>query len=191
MKRFLAVLGMAVFSINASADTLILPTITPEMISAMNTVAPMNLINWKVGDQATFDVSAGAFGKLGKMVKEVTREEGNAIWIHQNIDLGFQKDVSDILMSRADGKILKFIHNGKEEAIPNDKVEIISQDATEITVPAGTFQVIHVVAKTQKISKIEVWANPRDTVMEGTVKQFVATGLLDLTMELLNFKRGQ
>ncbi|MCM2322312.1 MAG: hypothetical protein NDJ90_03520 [Oligoflexia bacterium] len=191
MKKLLVAFGLALFSMNlASAGSVIVPTLSPEVLSAMATTVPFNLINWKVGDQATYDVSAGAFGKMGRMTKEVTREEGNAIWINQAIDLGFQKEVVDILLDRAEGKVLKMIRNGKEEAIPNDKIEIISQDATEITVPAGTFKVIHIVAKSQKVSKIEVWANPRDTVMDGTVKQLMVTDFMDLIMELVSFKRN-
>ena len=152
--------------------------------------APLDLINWKVGDQAAFDVSIGAFGKIGTMNKSITKEEGGAIWIHQEANLVVQKDVTDMLLNRADGKVLKVIHNGKEETAPDEKPEIISQDTTEITVPAGSFKCIHVVGKTKTVEKFEIWANPRDTVMDGSLKM-VISGQMEITMELASFKHGQ
>ncbi len=182
---------LAVFSNNSFASNDVVSLISENSAQMLvDSVAPLNLINWKVGDTANFDVSAGNFGKLGTMVKSVTSEEGNAIWVEQKLDLGFQKDNSKMLMSRADGKILKFIHNGKEEALPDDKVEIISQDSQDVTVPAGTFQSIHIVAKTTKVKKIEAWINPRDTVMEGAIKQIISTDQIDITLELSSFKRN-
>jgi hypothetical protein len=35
-----------------------------------------------------------------------------------------------------------------------------------------------------------VWANPRDTVMEGTVKQAMTTQGIDIVMELTKFSRA-
>jgi hypothetical protein len=97
--------------------------------------------------------------------------------------------VVEALIDRATAKTLKMIHNGQEEAVPNDKIEIISQDATEVTVPAGTFKAIHVVAKTEKVSKIEVWANPKATVMDGAIKQIVNQGFIDVEMDLTSFHK--
>jgi hypothetical protein len=100
-----------------------------------------------------------------------------------------QNEVIEIQLNKADGRILKMLRNGQEQAIPNEKIEVISQDFTDVTVPAGTFKAIHIVAKTEKVSKIEVWSNPRDTVMDGTLKQIVATGFMDLTTSLTRFNR--
>ena len=182
---------LAVFANNSFASDEVISLINENSVQMLvDSAAPLNLINWKVGDTANFDVSAGSFGKLGTMVKSVTSEEGNNIWIEQKLDLGFQKDNSKMLMSRADGKILKLIHNGKEEALPDDKIEIISQDTQDVTVPAGTFQSIHIVAKTAKVKKIEAWMNPRDTVMEGAIKQIISTDQVDITLELASFNRN-
>jgi hypothetical protein len=133
---------------------------------------PYNVIDWKKGDSANFDVTLGSFLK-GTLVKTVTKidDDANAIWVNTKMDLSMQKDESDMLISRADGKVLKFIHNGKEEAAPSGDIEVVSQDYTEIDVPAGHFKAIHIVANTKDVKGIEVWANPRDTVMEGTLKQ--------------------
>ncbi len=101
-----------------------------------------------------------------------------------------QQQKTEALINKADGKILKLIVNGQEQQVPNDPVEIISQDYTTITVPAGTFEVIHVVAKTTQSPKIEVWANPRDIVMDGAAKQAAQMQLGTMVLELTGQKRG-
>lgn len=179
---------LAVSAQASSADIVRNPVTVDTLAIMMNTVAPMNLINWSVGDEATYDVALGPFGKMGTMNKKVTKEEGNAIWIHTDIDLSIQKDNTDMLIDRADGHVIKFLHNGKEEAMPDDKPEIISQDTQDVTVPAGTFQSIHIVGKTKQIKQFEIWVNPSATVMEGTLKQ-VMQAQFEITMELTQFTR--
>ncbi|MEN9723027.1 MAG: hypothetical protein RJB38_1013 [Pseudomonadota bacterium] len=159
-------------------------------LQAMTLVSPLNVINWKVGDSMSYQVSMGFFGKMGTSVKSVSKDEGDSIWIHQELNLSVQKEVIDIQLSKADGKVLKMIRNGKEMQMPDDKLEIISQDYAEVTVPAGKFQAIHILAKSTQSSKIELWANPSQTAMDGGLKQIVATQFGDLTMELTSFKRN-
>ena len=60
-----------------------------------------------------------------------------------------------------------------------------------MTVPAGTFKAIHIVAKNKQVDHIELWANPRDTVMDGAIKQTMTTQGIDIVMELTSFKHGQ
>ncbi|MGK5088083.1 hypothetical protein WDW86_11045 [Bdellovibrionota bacterium FG-2] len=188
MKKFFAVLGLALVSVQGFASSLNDVAWNDFFMTSL-TASIQDVINWKVGDTSSFDVAAGSFGKMGTMVKSVTKDEGTALWLHQDMNLSVQKQVADVLINKADGKILKMIVDGKEQAIPDDKIEVISQDYTEITVPAGTFKAVHVVAKSKQISKLEVWANPRDTVMEGTLKQIANTGLFDLVLELTSFKK--
>jgi hypothetical protein len=165
-------------------------TLSTQDIIAMSSVAPLNLINWKVGDKMSYQVSMGFLGAFGAMTKEVTKEEGDTIWLHQVIDLKFQKQTVDVQMSRVDGHIIKMIQDGREMQIPNDKLEVISQDYGDVTVPAGTFAAVHIVAKTQSVSKIEIWANPAETVLDGALKQIMATQIGELTMECTSFAHG-
>ncbi len=148
----------------------------------------MSLIDWKIGDTMNYDMSLGGFIP-GKMVKTVSSEEGDAIWIVQNIDLTIQKQKVEMLMNRSDGKILKMRVDGKEQTIPNDKIEIVSQEASEITVKAGHFEAIHVVIKSEQIKRAEVWINPSDTAMDGTLKQ-VISAQMEITAELTSFTRN-
>ena len=150
---------------------------------------PLALINWKVGDSSDYTLSL-AFGQ-GSMHKEVTAEEGNDVWLTENVAILGQKDSSKLLFDRNTGKIIKMIHNGKEEAIPNEQPEIISQDYGDITVPAGTFKAIHIVAKTKSVSHIEVWANTKEVVIDGAIKQIMSTQFGDVTLELTKQKKVQ
>ncbi len=174
-------------SVSAKAST---PVLGELELQALAQVTPLNLINWKVGDTMSYDVEMGFFGKMGTSVKSVAKEEGGAIWVHQEMNLSGQKELIDMLINRADAKILKVLRNGQEMQMPDDKIEVISQDFAEVTVPAGTFKTVHIVAKSKQVSKIELWANPTDTAMDGGVKQIMATQFGDITMSLTSFKRN-
>ena len=146
-----------------------------------------NLINWKVGEFQELDIGS-SFGSLGKMKKYVASEQGNAIWMNQDVGGGMMGEQKiEVLLDRATGKVLEMKQNGQKQEVPNDKMEVISQDATKVTVPAGTFDVIHIVAKTEKVKKLEVWANPRDITMDGTAQMNMDTDMLPISMKLLRF----
>ncbi|MGE0614288.1 MAG: hypothetical protein AB7P04_01495 [Bacteriovoracia bacterium] len=194
MKKHIATLGIIAAFIagpaNAALDRETVAAIGHEVaLQMVDSARTLNLIEWKVGDTANYDVSA-LFGKVGTMVKTVDREEGEAIWVKSSMDLMGQKQVVEMLINRADAKVLKMIQNGKEVEVPNDPLEVISQDYAEITVPAGKFKTIHIVAKSAKVKKIEVWANPQETVMEGSIKQIVSAQI-EVKMELTSFKKIQ
>jgi hypothetical protein len=157
----------------------------------IRTITPQDLISWRVGDHSEYSVTVGSFGKMGTMTKEVTKADATTITFVQKADLAIQKDTAEITMNKADAKIVKYVHNGKEEAYPDDKVEIISEDTAEVTVPAGTFQSIHVVAKTKQVDKVELWANTRDVVMDGLLKMQMQQQGMDIVIELTSQKRGK
>ena len=143
---------------------------------------PLTLLNWKVGDSSDYTVSM-SFGK-GNMHKEVTGEEGNGVWLTQKVAIMGQKDNSQILLDRDTGKVLKMLHNGKEEAVSNEQPEIISQDYTDVTVPAGTFKAMHIVAKTKTVKHLEIWNNTKEVVIDGDIKDIISTQYGDVTLEL-------
>lgn len=151
-----------------------------------------NLINWNVGDTANYQVTLAAFGNVGTVVKSVesTDDTQNAVWVKTVETLQGQTDTTETLMSRTDGKILKLVHNGQEEAIPDTNVQVVSQDYTQVTVPAGTFKAVHVVVNAQGVNGIEVWMNPKDTVMDGTLKQLIPTQFGTADLELTSFVHG-
>jgi hypothetical protein len=148
------------------------------------------LINWKVGDSQNLDIELGSMGKLGTMVKSATSEEGAAIWIKNDADLGGRKDVTEVLINRADAKILKMIHNGQPQTVPDDKLQVISQEQTSLTIPLGTFKCWHVKAKSKQSDKIELWTNPMTISLDGNLKVIVGTQYGDMTMTLTAFKKN-
>lgn len=187
---FLGSLMAGVLMVSAPSKASSFGPLSAAELYSMSSVDALDLINWKVGDTMTYQVSMGFFGKIGSMVKSVTKDEGTSIWLTQNIALQSQKELVEVLFNKADGKILKMIRNGSEMQIPDDKIEVISQDYAEVTVPAGTFQSIHIVAKSKQVSKIEMWANPTQTAIDGAVKQIMATQFGDMVLELASFKRN-
>lgn len=180
-------MGLASPQVNEMALSQINETL---LTQSLQSVSPYDLIDWKVGDRMDYTLDMGFFGK-GTSFKEVTKDEGDSIWVRQVIDAAGQNQTIDMQIRKSDGALLKIIRNGKEESIPDDNLEVISQDFTEITVPAGTFKCIHIVANSGKIKNLEVWANPQVTVMDGALKQVLPQGFLKITMELKSFARGQ
>jgi hypothetical protein len=153
-----------------------------------------DLINWKVGDGANYNVTVSSFPINGTMTKTVTKDNGDGtFWFNETIDLTIQKQVVDIEMSRADAKILKYQVNGQDQAIPDEKVTVVSQDYGSVTVPGGTFKAVHIVAKTTSQGKdvqLEEWANPKDTCMDGSIKIIETSDGTTITMEMTSFKKN-
>lgn len=146
-----------------------------------------NLINWKVGEYQEYDISA-MFGNLGKMRKYVASEQDNAIWVNSETSGGMIGDNKvEALIDRATGKVLEMRQNGQPQQIPDDPIEVIDQESTSVTVPAGTFDVIHITAKSKQIKKLEVWANPRDITMDGSAQMSIDSGFLPMTLKLTSF----
>jgi hypothetical protein len=147
----------------------------------------LNLIDWSVGDKATYDIDLGFLGK-GSVVKEATEEEGNALWIVTDAKTPMGAQKAEALISREDGTILKLIVDGKEQEVPESNFEIISKEAAEVTVPAGTFKTIHVKLKDKSDdSEMEAWVNPKDIPLGGIVKNVTAKGFLTVTLLLKSF----
>ncbi|MGZ3653565.1 MAG: hypothetical protein ACXWSC_20620, partial [Bdellovibrionota bacterium] len=63
----------------------------------------------------------------------------------------------------------------------------INQETATITVPAGTFETIHITAKSQQSGNIEVWANPRAITLDGTAKMAMQANGMPVSMELTKF----
>lgn len=149
-----------------------------------------NVINWRVGERAQYRIKA-VIGELGKLNKWVDRDEGTALWLISEIT-GQQAQKTEAKIDRATGQILEYIENGVRKDPPQQDVEIISQDEQRVTVPAGSFDSIHVVLKVNnnpQVRKVEVWINPRDVVMDGSIKTKVETSFMPIEIEMLSMTR--
>lgn len=198
MKKLIVLIGLVMAISAAQASDYIAALTSPSMMAAitqLNQSTLGNLINWKVGDAMYSNVTIQGMPINGTMTESVTKDNGDGtFWFNQTIDLMIQKQSADIEMNRADGKILKYVVNGQEQTPPdNSNIQIISQDYGSVTVPAGTFKAIHIVAKTQQQGQdvqIEEWANPKDTAMDGGIKTIMVTQGQTITMELTKFTKN-
>ena len=151
----------------------------------------LNVINWKVGDNSDFILSSPSFGKLGKMHKYVSSDEGETLWVTQDIDLSSQKEKIEAQIRKSDGVVIKMLRNGKPQELPKDQPDVREQKNTEVTVPAGKFKAVYLLIDTKDVKGLELWANPKDTVMEGTLKQIAPTSMMTIQIELEKFAHAK
>ena len=174
---------------NSYANDLMLEVMNSQaQIAVATELGAKNVINWKVGDHAEYNIHA-MNQDVGKLSMRADREEGNAVWMIQDMT-GFQKQKVETLIDRLNGKTLKYIVNGQEQAAPADKLNIVSQDQQSVTVPAGTFDAIHIVATTdnQQVKQMEIWANPRDILLSGMAQTKIDTTQgISVLVQLLAF----
>ncbi|MCO5142725.1 MAG: hypothetical protein M9962_06515 [Oligoflexia bacterium] len=181
----LAVSGSAMAKTNAELARELITAELQASIAADRAIS--NLINWKIGEYQEYDITA-MFGNLGKMRKYVASEQGNAIWVNSETSGGMiGNNKVEALIDRATGQVLEMRQNGQPQEIPNDPIEVIDQESTTVTVPAGRFEVIHITAKSKQIKKLEVWANPRDITMDGAAQMAIDSGFLPMTLKLTSF----
>ena len=184
---FFAMVGIAAGGMGASATSsgLAGKELTSIHRALHQSADTMNLIDWKVGEYANFNISS-PFGS-GEMKKWVNSEEGEAIWVHSEISMAGQTQTAQLKISRVTGEILEYIENGQKKAPPSqDGTEIIEQTEEQVTVPAGTFDSIRIKIRTADGKNLETWINPSQVTMEGTIKTIVKT-FITLTMELTTF----
>lgn len=190
-KTLIAVLGFA-FAVNAQAAPSILDTLIDVQANAIMEAHAQGL-DWKVGDSSNFDLNIGGFIK-GSMVMSVTSVGADGIWMDQDADLGFAgKQKIQTLIDQNTGAIKKIISNGQEQQIPKQDLEVIDTKEEKITVPAGTFDSIHVTAHDKASSdkgNIDVWLNPQAVPVGGTLKQTAPTQFGLMTLTLKSFKKN-
>ncbi len=171
-----------------------------QLLSIQNSVsilernlAPMNAINWKVGDFHNNNVklSLPFPGSAHKFVREDVPAR-NALWYINEMSILGQKQKTEALISRENGETLELIVNGEKQDLSGDKseMEIIEQYETEVTVEAGTFECFYIKARiTQdgKTQELEAWINPIDVNLDGMLKVVVQSQMGPVQMTLTEF----
>lgn len=149
-------------------------------------------IDWQMGEWTSYTMSLAI--AQGSMVKFVSQDEGDTFWMTMlmKLDLFGQpyQVESKMRIRRADGMILELYVDGQKQEVPKQEVTLISQEADRITVPAGTFDSIHVkmtVLQDGQTMNIDTWMNPRDVNLDGTIKMVQEGGLMGMTLELTGF----
>ena len=126
-------------------------TISDEALSsALVTMAPKlvnNFITFKVGDTLNFNLKL-SIGLSGTMSMTVTAQDTTTVTITQIADLTVQKQTIVEVIDKTNGKIISVTVNGQPQTPPDSASEkVIKQEPAHITVPAGTYDCIHVVVR--------------------------------------------
>ncbi|HEY1080107.1 MAG TPA: hypothetical protein VGE46_08410 [Bdellovibrio sp.] len=189
VKALIAVLGLA-FSINASAAPSVVEVVANIQNAAIMDQAQTMGLDWKVGDNANYNLDMGFI--KGSMTMSVRSIAADGIWMDQNMDLGFAgKQKVETLLDPNTGEIKKMIVNGKEEAVPKQDVEVVDVKEDKITVPAGTFECIHATLKDKADGKeINAWINPQLIPLSGMLKQVAPSQFGNVTVVLKSFKKN-
>lgn len=177
-------------SFNAQADVSIVDVVTNINQASIMDQAEAQGLNWKVGDTNNYNIDMGFI--KGSMVMSVRSVEADGIWMDQNMDLGFAgKQTVQVLLDQNTGEVKKMIVNGKEQAPPKQDVEIIEAKEDRITVPAGTYDAIHVRLKDKEQNQeINMWVNPQAIPLSGMLKTVQPSQLGQVTIVLKSFKKN-
>lgn len=151
----------------------------------------VDVTKWKIGDTMQYEVNVSNVGRVGDSTKKVTKDEGHAVWVRQSVQILFHRETVEVLVNKADGKILKVVRNGKEQPPEDNKFEVIKEErGVTVKVPAGEFTALYYKGKMKDVQSLEVWASPSEALIEGSVKQVITVSLGTVTMELKEMKRG-
>ncbi len=156
-----------------------------------------DVINWKVGDYAVYNLSMGFLGS-GSVRKSVAKDEGTSLWLKVEAKIPMGAQNIDIQIRKADGKILKIIIDGKEQPNNEHKIEIVEKRPEEVKVPAWNqpFKTIFIKIKDEtENAEIDNWINTNTlpieiqpkTPIDGSVKSIINKGFLTMTLELTEY----
>lgn len=145
-----------------------------------------SLINWTVGDTASYSMNMGFI--QGSMVMTATSVTADEAWMTQDVDMGFLgKQKMEVLIDANTGEIKKVIANGQEQQIPEQDMELIEIITDTVTVPAGTFECQHIRLKDNKSGgEVKMWAN-QTVALSGMVKSIQPGQFGEVTLELTSF----
>ena len=179
---------VACFSVAQATTINNVPTL---LLSEMTQVLSVETRNWKVGDNASYKLNMGGFIN-GTMITTVKKYDSNGLLIAQDMDLGFAgKQNCEMLVDPGTGETKSLVCNGQNQEVGKNNIEVVEVKEATITVPAGTFQAIHVIAKNlDNNSEIQQWANPRDIPVFGMIKTVSQSQFGPVTIELTSFKKN-
>lgn len=188
-KALIVALGFAVSSQAVAAPT-ITDIVVQQTQQAIMAEAHVQGLDWKVGDTNNYNIDMGFIkGTMDMTVRSIGAE---GIWMDQNMDLGFAgKQKVETLLDPNTGEVKKMIVNGKEQAPPKNNIEVIDMKEDKITVPAGSFDCIHVRIKDKdNNNEINVWINPSAVPLSGMLKTIQPSQFGNVTVLLKSFKKN-
>lgn len=195
VKAIIASLAM-IFAVNAHADAnvdgqILATQVATQFQTNVQGMVTTEGLNWKVGDTCSYNVDMTII--KGTMVMSVKSIGADGIWMEQNMDLGIagKQDVQSLIDPNT-GAIKKMIVNGQEQQVPKQDVKVISTKEENVTVPAGTFDSLHVVMQDQSgqtKGNIDVWINPKAIPLSGMAKTIQPSQFGNVTVELTSFHK--
>jgi hypothetical protein len=155
-------------------------------------LAANNLINWQVGEYHNNTIKLSLpFPGTGHKVVAKDEPARNAFWFNNEVSILGQKQKTEALMDRSNGKVLELIVNGKKEEVGgDDQLEILEQFETSVEVPAGKFDCMYIKAKVTskgQTQELEAWINPIDVNLDGMLKVKVQSQMGPVEMLLKDF----
>ena len=189
MVKSILVAAALVVSASAHASTSVGESIFAAQASQIKQAVMTEGLNWKVGDQCDYKLNLGGFLN-GTMIMSIREVTADGTWMVQDVDLQIQKQKIEALIDTNTGEIKKLLVDGKEQAVPKNDIEIVDQKQEQVTVPAGTFDSIHITIKDKANNGdlSEQWVNPRDIPIAGMVKSLANSQIGKVTIELTSFK---
>ena len=185
-KKFVLAVGLMLsFGANAATINDLAVSLNQTLMSEL---APG--FDWKVGDSASYSLNMG-FVK-GSMVMTITGLTADELTLQQDLDLGFAgKQNCEMKLNPNTGEAKSLVCNGKPQQVPGNDIEVIDMKDEQVTVPAGTFQSIHITAKQRSDGKIiDQWANPKAVPVMGMIKAISPGPFGKVTVELTSFKKN-
>ena len=146
------------------------------------------LVNWEVGDYLEYKLDMGVF--QGTMKMYVAKIVARGIWLNQDVDLGqMGQQNMEILINPNTGEVIEMIVNGEQQEPPKQgPQEVILQEEVQVTVPAGTFDAIHMKIKNKDDGKVtEAWINPYDLPITGMIKTIAPGQFGDVKIDMTSF----
>jgi hypothetical protein len=155
-------------------------------------LAANNLINWQVGEYHNNTIKLSLpFPGTGYKVVAKDEPARNAFWYNNEVSILGQKQKTEALMDRSNGKVLELIVNGKKEEVSgDDQMEILEQYETSVEVPAGKYDCMYIKAKVTskgQTQELEAWINPIDVNLDGMLKVKVQSQMGPVEMLLKDF----
>jgi hypothetical protein len=85
LKAVAVVVSVLAAASSARAEQIPLETLVNHnlLVLRLANLNTLNVINWKVGDTANYNISAGSYGQVGTMTESVTKDEGTSLWIEE------------------------------------------------------------------------------------------------------------
>lgn len=188
LKWILASASLA-FSLQAPAMTIV-DMVVMNQQQAIEDLARIQNLNWKVGDETNYSLDMGFIkGSMQMRCREIAAD---GIWLDQKADLGFagKQDVQ-VLLDPNTGEIKKMIVNGQEQQPPKNTMEVVEMKEDRITVPAGTYDAIHVLLRDKADNKeSNIWVNPQEIPLSGMLKSIQPSQFGNVTLLLKSFKKN-